>query len=325
MTRAVRRHALGTAGVAIVCTSAGGRGLAHHGLLHPATANVAATLAPLVADRLARGEPVLAVLPPATADRLRIRLSAVAGLHTTDPAELYRHPGRVLGRYRAWIGDMSPHGEPVTIVAAPDRDGDNAHRAALWLQIDAVTTVALAECDLTLVCVYPDDASTADSIRRAHPSLLNGASVPNPDHLPAEQFMARYPLPPPAELGEPALTRTIDHPVQLAELRQVVARHATRAGLPPDRCDDFVLAVTEVASNAIEHGVPPAGVQLWTTSTSVICQITDTGWYTQPLAGLLPPPPTQRRGRGLWMAHQLCDQFYLWPQPTTIRLQMDRT
>jgi anti-sigma regulatory factor (Ser/Thr protein kinase) len=309
--------------VAIVCNSAGGRGLVHHGLLHPATANVAATLAPLVADRLARGEPVLAVLPPATADLLRLRLSAVTGLHTTDPAELYRHPGRVLGHYRAWIGDTSPHGEPVTIVAAPDLNGDN-YRTALWMHIDAATTVALAECDLTLVCVYSDDASTADPVRRAHPSLLNGASVPNPDHLPAEQFVARYPLPPPADLGEPAITRTIDYPVQLAGLRQMVAQHATRAGLPRARCDDFVLAVAEVASNAIEHGVPPACVQLWTTSTVVICQITDSGWHTQPLAGLLPPPATQPRGRGLWMAHQLCDEFYLWPRPTTVRLQMDR-
>jgi anti-sigma regulatory factor (Ser/Thr protein kinase) len=311
-----------------VCTSAGGRGLAHHGLLHPATADLAAALTPLVTERLADGEPVLAALPPSTADRLRARLPMAAGLRTTDPGELYRHPGRVLARYRAWVADMSANGEPVTIVAAPDPDGakgDNTHRVALWMHIDAVTTMALAECDLTLVCVYPDDPSTADPVRRAHPSLLNGVSAPNPDHLPAEQFLARYPLPPPIELGEPNLSHSVDHPAQLSSLRQIVAGYVSRAGLPAARCDDFVLAVTEIASNAIEHGVPPAGVRLWTTSTSVICQVTDTGWHTEPLAGLLPPARTQRRGRGLWMAHQLCDQFYLWPQPTTIRLQMDRT
>jgi hypothetical protein len=56
----------------------------------------------------------------------------------------------------------------------------------------------------------------------------------------------------------------------------------------------------------------------------MICQITDTGQYSQPLAGLLPPPSTQYRGRGLWMVHQLCDQAYLWQHPTTIRVQMDR-
>jgi anti-sigma regulatory factor (Ser/Thr protein kinase) len=85
-----------------------------------------------------------------------------------------------------------------------------------------------------------------------------------------------------------------------------------------------VLAVSEVASNALEHGAPPAAVCLWTTPSSVICQITDNGHFTQPLAGLVPPRANQSRGRGLWMAHQLCDQLYVWPHPTTIRLHMDR-
>jgi anti-sigma regulatory factor (Ser/Thr protein kinase) len=85
-----------------------------------------------------------------------------------------------------------------------------------------------------------------------------------------------------------------------------------------------VIAVSEVSSNAIEHGVSPAAVCLWTTVTSVICQVSDNGQFTQPLAGLLPPHANQTRARGLWMAHQLCDELYRWPDPTTIRLQMDR-
>jgi anti-sigma regulatory factor (Ser/Thr protein kinase) len=308
----------------MVRASAGGPGLTHHGLLHSPAADLTAAFAALVTERLARGEPVLAVLPPTTAAGLRARLPTQAGLHTTDPGELYRHPGRVLSHYRSWLAYTSPDGRPATIVTAPDPGGDNPHRAALWMHIDAVTTMALAEYDLTLVCAYPNNPATADAIRRAHPSLLNGVSTPNPDHLPAEQFLASHPLPPPTELGKPDLTHIIDHPAQLAALRQVVAGHAAHAGLPAARCDDFVLAVTEIATNALEHGDPPAAVHLWTTSTSVICQVTDTGRHTQPLAGLVAPPATQRRGRGLWMAHQLCDQVYRWPYPTTIRLQMDR-
>ncbi|MEO7195879.1 MAG: ATP-binding protein [Pseudonocardiaceae bacterium] len=295
-------------------------------MLHHATADVAAALAPLVASRLACGEPVLALLPATVIDGLGSRLPAadLAGLRTADSGELYRHPGRVLGRYRKWIGEMSPDGGSVTIVTAPDLGGGDAHRSMLWLHIEAVTTVALAECDLTLICVYPDDPATGRAVRGAHPSLLNGAITPSPEHLPAEEFLARYPLPPPIELGEPDITHTIDRPTQLSALRRSVAAHATAAGLSPVRCDDFVLAVSEIASNALEHGIPPAAVSLWTTDTSVICQITDTGEYAQPLAGVLHSSTNQRRGRGLRMAHQLCDQFYLWPHPTTIRLHMDR-
>lgn len=307
-----------------MCTSADSRGLTHHGLLHSATADLAATLAPLVAERLARDESVLAVLPSTTAAGLRARLPTVEGLHCIEPGGLYCRPGRVLGYYRAWIADTSPDGDPVTIVAAPDPGGDDRHRAALWMHIDAVTTVALAHCDLTLVCAYPDDPATAGAVRGAHPSLVNGAITPSPDHVPAEQFLASFPLPPPIELGAADLTDTVDHSAQLSGLRRVVAGYATRAGLPTVRCGDLLLAVTEIVTNALDHGTPPATVRLWITSTSVVCEITDIGQYVQPLAGLVPPPTTQRRGRGLWMAHQLCDQFYLWPRPTTVRLQMDR-
>jgi anti-sigma regulatory factor (Ser/Thr protein kinase) len=307
----------------LVCTSANGWGLAHHGLLHPPSADVTDILTPLIAERLARREPVLAALPPTIAAQLHNRLPTASGLHTTDVGGLYRHPGRVLGHYLGWLADTRPDGA-ATIVAAPQLDNDNPHRAALWMHVDALITQALAARDLTLVCAYPNDPATAAAVRHAHPNLLNGAATANPDHLPADQFLASHPLPPPSELGQPDAIHVLDHPRQLAELRQVVGSHAARAGLAISRCEDLVLAVSEVASNALEHGVAPAGVYLWVTSTSVICQISDNGHFTQPLAGLLPPHRQQGRARGLWMAHQLCDELYRWPHPTTIRLHMNR-
>ncbi|HET9117419.1 MAG TPA: ATP-binding protein [Pseudonocardiaceae bacterium] len=310
----------------MVGTSACGRGLTHHGLLHSPSADLAAILAPLIAERLTQEETVLAALPADITEKLPALLPTLAGLHVTDSSELFRHPGRVLAYYRAWLAETRSDGRPAAIVAVPDPGDNDQHRAALWMHIDAATTVALAEYDnLTLICAYPDCPAAADAVRRVHPSLVNGTIIPNPDHLPAEQFVARYPLPPPAELGRPELIHNIEHLTQLSPLRQIVSAHASGAGLPAARCDDVVLAVTEVASNALEHGAPPATVRLWTTSSSMICQVTDAGRYTEPLAGLLPPPSTQYRGRGLWMVHQLCDQFYLWQHPTTVRVQMDRT
>ncbi|HKS53504.1 MAG TPA: ATP-binding protein [Pseudonocardiaceae bacterium] len=311
-------------GVALVCTSADGPGLLHHGLLHPPSADLADVVAPLVAERLTRGQQVLVVLPPATAAKLHGRLPSLSGLHTADSSTLYRHPRRVLGHYLNWITETSA-GRSTTIVAAPDLGGGDSYRTALWLHIDALTTQVLAACNLTLVCAYPYEPSSSTAVRQAHPSLLNGAVTPSPDHLPPEEFLTNHPLPPPSQLGQPDITHLIDHPAQLTELRQAASGHAARAGLAADRGEDFLLAITEVASNALEHGTPPAAVCWWTTPTSVICQITDNGHFAQPLAGLLPPQTNQRRGRGLWMAHQLCDQVYVWPFPTTVRLHMDRT
>jgi hypothetical protein len=71
-----------------------------------------------------------------------------------------------------------------------------------------------------LVCAYPDNSATADAVRRVHPSLVDESITPSPDHLPAEQFLASYPLPPPIELGKPDLTDIIDDPAELATLRR---------------------------------------------------------------------------------------------------------
>lgn len=73
-----------------------------------------------------------------TTAQLQSRLPAVVKLHTADSGKLCRYPGRALGHLLNWITDTRPDG-PATIVAAP-QPGDEAHRAALWMQIDALVT-----------------------------------------------------------------------------------------------------------------------------------------------------------------------------------------
>ena len=63
----------------MVCTSAEGRGLVHHGLLHPPSADLADPVTALVAQRLAGGQPVLTVLAAATAAKVHSRLPTLAG------------------------------------------------------------------------------------------------------------------------------------------------------------------------------------------------------------------------------------------------------
>ena len=49
---------------------------------------------------------------------------------------------------------------------------------------------------------------------------------------------------------------------ELRQLRQLAARWAARVGLPPDQAEDFVIAVNEVATNAVRHGSPTARLVL---------------------------------------------------------------
>ena len=48
----------------------------------------------------------------------------------------------------------------------------------------------------------------------------------------------------------------------LRRVRQVTARWAAQAGLPPERAEDFVIAVNEIATNAVRYGSPMAWLVL---------------------------------------------------------------
>ena len=91
-----------------------------------------------------------------------------------------------------------------------------------------------------------------------------------------------------------------------------------------------MLAVNELASNSIEHG-PGAGVlRMWDAGAGrddVTAEVFDGGHMDVPFPGLTLPPPEGERGRGLWLAAELCDVLQVWSEPghgTTIRVAMAR-
>jgi anti-sigma regulatory factor (Ser/Thr protein kinase) len=78
----------------------------------------------------------------------------------------------------------------------------------------------------------------------------------------------------------------------LGTLRAGVKTHACQAGLPEDRAEDVVLAVHELAANAVHHGAGRGRLRLWRREGTLCCQIDDGG----PLAA--EDPAEQRVGHG---------------------------
>ena len=63
--------------------------------------------------------------------------------------------------------------------------------------------------------------------------------------------------PPPETAAPPQSAPILDQAFDagsLYALRAAVAAHATQAGLAPGRADDLVIAVHELAANAVRHG-----------------------------------------------------------------------
>ena len=104
-------------------------------------------------------------------------------------------------------------------------------------------------------------------------------------------------------------------------------RRLARAGsaLPLRKVEDFFLAVTEVATNALQHGRRPVRVRLWTAPGRLVCTVTDRGeGFNDPLVGYAPAPDGDHTaGNGLWLARLLCDQLDTARDPDgfTVRLR----
>src|SRR6201995_166695 len=77
--------------------------------------------------------------------------------------------------------------------------------------------------------------------------------------------------------GEPpALDQAFDGD-SLYALRAAVAAHGSQAGLSEGRTRDLVLAVHELAANAVRHGAGQGRLRLWAVQDAVRCEITDQG------------------------------------------------
>ena len=63
----------------------------------------------------------------------------------------------------------------------------------------------------------------------------------------------------------------------LYALRAAVAAHASDAGLPPGRADDLVIAVHELAANAVRHGAGHGRLRIRRSDQALLCEISDDG------------------------------------------------
>jgi anti-sigma regulatory factor (Ser/Thr protein kinase) len=97
---------------------------------------------------------------------------------------------------------------------------------------------------------------------------------------------------------------------------------ANQAGMSPYRTDDLVLAINELATNAIQHAHGGGLLRVWRVPGAVICQVEDHGQIHDPLAGRRAPAVHADGGMGLWTVNQLSDlvEIRTSEDGTTIRV-----
>jgi anti-sigma regulatory factor (Ser/Thr protein kinase) len=121
--------------------------------------------------------------------------------------------------------------------------------------------------------------------------------------------------------GEPVLECEFGA-AELTPLRHAFAAAARAAGLNGRVLEDFVLAINEVTTNAVVHGGGKGHLRMWHCSEGVRCEVSDAGTgLDQQVLSQPRPPASAVRGRGLWLARELCQVSVLnRSDGTTVRL-----
>ena len=99
----------------------------------------------------------------------------------------------------------------------------------------------------------------------------------------------------------------------LYRMRQVVAAHAAAAGLSPARAVDALIAVHELAANAVRHGAGRGVLRVRNHDGAVRCQVQDSG--KPGFTGIAADQWDYEPGHGLWVARGLADEMSVTSGP----------
>nr|BFE64651.1 sensor histidine kinase [Dactylosporangium thailandense] len=303
--------------------------LIHQALVFDSPAVFLAAAVPFVTEGLHRGDSVLAVTSDENETLLREQIGGDAGRVTFLPAAgWFDSPGRTLDAHHRRIDALPGPTGILRVLGEPVWAGLDPLETSEWGRYESVMNVALADSRAWLMCGYDTrtlPAAIVDDARRTHPALAIGgqsevsATFADPASYYAERNAALLPRPDRDVEWLPDFT-------EMASVRQFIADHAVRLGVPAERLDDFTLAVNEVATNAVRHGAGRGEVRLWATDRRVICEIVDQGRALDNFLGFLRSDPQAGQGHGLWIARQICDllEMRTGGPGTTVRLHMRR-
>ncbi len=298
----------------------------HEGLVYRTPNEYLAGTVPFVRAGLDAGEPVLVAVPGTNGELLRAALGAAsAQVRFIDMAQAGRNPGRIIPAVlHAFVGQHAP--ARVRVIGEPIWAGRSAVEYPACVQHEALINLAFADDDAIILCPY-DAARLAPAVladaESTHPIMGVGEERwPSNGYVEPQSVVSAFNRPLPQPPAPPA-TLIFDAD-ELPAVRRFVTRHASRAGLSATRVGDLEVAVNEVATNAVVHGGGPGTVRIWPERGSVICEVSDSGYLRDPLAGRIPPGLDSEHGRGLLLVNYLCDlvRMYTHRAGTTMHLHM---
>jgi len=237
---------------------------------------------------------------------LRQALDGAADAVTfTDMQDLGRNPARIIPAIRRFT---DAHAGRTRFVGEPIWAGRTEAETREATRHEALINAAFRGVPTTILCPYDRAGLASQTLEQAcqtHPQITaQGQPRLSRAYSGIDLALAIGGAPqPPAPNDAAALSYQRGN---LPLVRGFVRDHASQAGLTGQGRDDLVIAVHELAANTIAHPEAHGTLRIWTEQERLVCEVTDTGYISDPLAGRL-SSRTQAGGHGLRLVHQVCD------------------
>ncbi len=310
---------------------AAGPGFIHDALLYGTPGELVEAVVPFLRDGLAAGDAAVLAVGPENTAVLREALGGDDRVLVLERHALYRsRTPTAITAFRQLAEKRAAPGRRVRVIGEVDFGATSADRAE-WQRYESVINHAFAASPLWGLCLFDTarlPAPVLDTARHTHRNLHTPAGrSENPEFVDPAAYLRTLPVPDePLESTPPVLAE--DAVTDYAGLRHAVRDRLATVDGPADLIEDYLLAVDEMTSNAVRHGVAPIGVRLWVAPRRLVCTVSDagTGW-DDPFAGYGPAhgEDLSHGGMGLWLARQLCDHVAIrrGPTGTSVRLTVD--
>ena len=245
---------------------------------------------PFVRDGLAAGDPVAIAVPGPNLELLHAALGEdAAAVHMVDMGVDGRNPGRIIPRVLAAFADAHRGARHVRLIGEPIWPARSKQEYPACVQHEALINRAFAGRSVTILCPYDvdglDPAVVADA-KVTHPIVRRtGRDEPSPAFAP-DDILNAYNKPFPAPNPDSGALTTLEFTIaDLVQIRLAATEQAAGHAMPQDRVDAVEVVVNELAVNSIRHGGGAGTLRLWAEDGLFICEISDKGHLTDPLAG----------------------------------------
>ena len=306
--------------------AAGHVGYFHEAVCYDTDDELLAVVLPFLTGGVDEKEPTVVSLGPEKADLVRRALPfGGAGVTFLTGGSVYARPAAAIRAYRELMaGYVADGADQIRIVGEIPRPSLGA-TWPWWARYEAAINRAYDEFPLWSLCAYDTritPSSVLADVARTHPRSLHadGRHEPSASYASPDSFLAAWPAVAPDAL------QSLPPLITLVDPTAARARHAVSLvdpGLAADEIEDLVVAVSEVVTNALRHGLPPVRVRYWAGADRIVVSVTDGGTGpTDPFAGLLPSADSVSGGLGLWITHQSCNYVAFSRDPSGFTLRL---